>query len=404
MTRTFVFAIWFLVNNIYQWCSCVFICPTNNGFYPNNNDQHSFYSCSNDIPYLIQCPSNLVWHQEKLQCDWIDEILPSKCQPYKQPDNRSPKKWLSNGIPLIGKDSNWGSDLEHLGSPFGIFVDKHKNAIYVADSDNSRVQKYDLITKVTTTVAGLTGSKGSNSNQLQLPRSVYVDRDENIYIADTDNNRIQLWLKGAREGITVAGGNGKGKNLNQIGACQYIWVDESENNTIYISDFYNDRVVKWIPFAETSTVVAGGHGSGKKSNQLSLPRGIYLDKCKNLYIADLFNHRIQLWMKDSEDGITVAGGNGQGNARNQLYDPWDVKVDEYGNVFVADATNKRIQKWEPNASEGETVVGGKGWGSDANQFKEPVSLDFDSEGNLYISDFRNHRIQRFQIDKTAVDV
>ncbi|CAF4912568.1 unnamed protein product, partial [Rotaria sp. Silwood1] len=40
-----------------------------------------------------------------------------------------------------------------------------------------------------------------------MPRAIFVDRNENIYIADDDNNRIQKWLKGATSGITVAGGH-----------------------------------------------------------------------------------------------------------------------------------------------------------------------------------------------------
>ena len=55
---------------------------------------------------------------------------------------------------------------------------------------------------------------------------------------------------------------------------------------------------------------------------------------------------------------TVAGGKGDGSAANQLSSPRGVFVDSYGNIFVADAENHRIQKWAPRASTGTTVAGG----------------------------------------------
>jgi hypothetical protein len=55
-----------------------------------------------------------------------------------------------------------------------------------------------------------------NANQLSTPTGIFVDAQGNIYICDTDNNRIQKWAPGAATGVTVAGGNGFSSNPNQL--------------------------------------------------------------------------------------------------------------------------------------------------------------------------------------------
>ncbi|CAF3002004.1 unnamed protein product [Rotaria sp. Silwood2] len=306
-------------------------------------------------------------------------------------------EWSTKGIPIVGADMKFGYDEFHLGSPFGLFVDGERGNIYVADTHNHRVQKFNLkaIGSAGITVAGGNGA-GNGTNQLNMPWVVYVDKNENVYVGDTDNSRIQMWAKGATSGVTVAGGNGKGKGLNQIGACQGLFVHE-ETNALFISDFYNDRIVKWIPEKGEGVIVAGTGISGSKADQISGPRGIFIDQCETIYIADLWNNRIQKWKKGATEGFTVAGGNGKGSDANQLSDPWDVEVDQYGNVYVADNSNNRIMKWAPDATSGVVIADGKGWMTDSGKFREVHSIGLDKEGNLFVSERLNDRLQKFNI-------
>jgi hypothetical protein len=64
-------------------------------------------------------------------------------------------------------------------------------------------------------VAGGKG-QGSAANQLSGPFGVAVDGDGNVYVADTFNSRVQRWAPGASAGVTVAGGNGYGSAANQL--------------------------------------------------------------------------------------------------------------------------------------------------------------------------------------------
>ncbi len=323
------------------------------------------------------------------------------CDAHQSKNCREGSTWSSNGIAFVGEDMKWGSDSHHLGTPFGLFIDtEHGNNLYVADTDNHRIQKFlhGSLTNGGITIAGGNG-KGNGSNQLSMPRAIYVDKTENIYIADDDNNRIQLWKKDATSGTTVAGGNGKGKALNQVGACHGLFVHE-KSKTIYVSDFYNDRVVKWNIGSNEGIIVAGTGIGGAGANQLLMPRGIFVDQCETIYVADMWNNRVQKWEKDAAEGVTVAGGNGKGADPNQLNSPWDVKVDQYNNVYIIDTGNSRIIKWEPNQLTGVTVVGGDG--IKPKPFKEAYGLALDKQGNIFVSERLNNRIQLFQIDTNTV--
>ncbi|CAF2150135.1 unnamed protein product [Rotaria magnacalcarata] len=92
------------------------------------------------------------------------------------------------------------------------------------------------------TVAGVGGSPGNNSSQLNTPADVSVNFSNTLYIADYGNNRIQKWLSGASNGITVAGrASGiSGSNATDLQHPAGILVDLTGN--IYIADTNNHRI------------------------------------------------------------------------------------------------------------------------------------------------------------------
>ena len=241
------------------------------------------------------------------------------------------------------------------------------------------------------TVAGGNG-RGSAANQLSGPNDVFVDATGNVYVVDPGNERIQKWLPSASTGITVAGGNGNGSAANQLNNPFGVFVDATGN--IYIGDSYNARVQKWASGGSTGVTVAGGNGPGSNANQVQ-PVGVFVDASGNLYVADIGNSRVQKWLPGALSGVTVAGGNGSGSAANQLNNISSVFVDLSGNIYVCDALNDRIQKWAPGASVGVTVAGGNGRGSQPNQLNFPWGVFVDADGNIYIADTGNDRIQQW---------
>ena len=100
---------------------------------------------------------------------------------------------------------------------------------------------------------------------------------------------FHLDTKWKQEGITVAGGNGQGNQLNQLDRPHAIFIDN--NQTIYIADVYNHRIVEWQFNATNGNIVGGGN----QINQLKYPRCVLKDRENNLIIADCQNRRVIRW-------------------------------------------------------------------------------------------------------------
>jgi len=86
----------------------------------------------------------------------------------------------------------------NLNGPIGLAVDAAGN-LYIADAGNHAIRKVDATTKIITTIAGVVGQGGysgdggpSTSAKLNTPVGVAVDKSGNIYIADSQNQRIRV--------------------------------------------------------------------------------------------------------------------------------------------------------------------------------------------------------------------
>ena len=261
----------------------------------------------------------------------------------------------TGGVTVAGGNGP-GAAADQLYNPNGIIVDSTGN-IYIADLGNNRIQEFPVgSTSLSSGVTVAGGNfQGNLPFQLSDPEGVFVDGSGNLYVADADNNRIQMFPAGstsATNGITVAGGRGLGANAYQLSYPNAVFVDGGGN--LYVSDNLNNRIQKFPPGSDSTTngvTVAGGNGLGSAGNQLNSPTGIFVDRTGNLYVADYYNDRVQMFPAGSDsatNGITVAGGNGQGSAPDQLAYPTTVYVDTMGSIYVVDQLNNRVQKWSPN--------------------------------------------------------
>ncbi len=311
------------------------------------------------------------------------------------------QKWLpgaTTGVTVAGGNGPGAAPNQLSNNISGIFVDTQM-VVYIADRGNHRVQKWVVGATQGLTVAGGNGW-GLSPNQLSSPTDIYVDSLGTVYIADGQNSRIQKWAVGSLSGTTVAGGNGFGDALNQMKYPSSLWVDNA--GAIYVCDYLNSRVQRWLPGATTSILVAGGNGQGSASNQLSVESGkIFVDNENAVYVADDRNHRVQKWASGANQGTTVAGGNGYGSGANELGYPTDVHLDASGAMFIADQHNHRIQKWIIGSLSGTTVAGGNGFRSTNSQLNEPTAVFVDGSGAIYINDRLNHRVQKWFPGSTA---
>jgi hypothetical protein len=151
------------------------------------------------------------------------------------------------------------------------------------------------VSNTLTIVAG-TGVANSDSYTLNDPHGIFVDINFDLYVADSENDRIQLFQSGQLSGTTIVGNR-----------------------------FLNTTIT------------------------LSYPTGIVLDGDNNLFIVDSSNHRI---VRSGPNGFQCLVGcsGSSGSESNQLWSPHSLSFDSYGNMFVTDYSNNRTQKFNLTTS------------------------------------------------------
>ncbi|CAF1238191.1 unnamed protein product [Adineta steineri] len=296
--------------------------------------------------------------------------------------SKKPKfnKWKQNGITVAGGNGQ-GQELNQLNRPLGIFIDKNKNIIIV-DVYNHRIVEWKHNAKEGKIIAGASG-KGLRMDQLNGPTDVIVDQqNHSIIIADLGNRRVIQWLNQNQQIL-----------INNIDCCRLAM---DKHGFLYVSDYKKNEVRRWkMGEYNEGVVVAGGNGKGNQLNQLNTPTFMFVDENQSVYVSDCNNHRVMKWRKDAKEGTIVAGGNGQGKNLNQFSQPQGIFVDDLGQIYVADSGNDRVMRW--CEGEGEIVVGGNGEENRSNQLNGPIGLSFDHEGNINVADQSNHRIEKFEI-------
>ena len=272
-------------------------------------------------------------------------------------------------------------------------------------------QTYTINTLAGNGTAGYSGDTGpATSAQLSYPQGIALDAADNMYIADTYNNRIRKVSNGVI--ITVAGGGtSRSDNISATSAAlnqpSGVAVDAAGN--LYIADSGNN-VIRKVSNGVITTVAGNGTAGFSGDNgpatsaQLYNPDGVAVDSAGNLYIADMNNSRIR---KVSNGVITTVAGTGTAGfsgdngpvARAQLDSPDGVAVDAAGNLYIADMDNNVIRKVSNGviytvAGNGTAGFSGDNGPATSAQLYIPTGVAVDTAGNLYIADHQNDRIRK----------
>lgn len=204
----------------------------------------------------------------------------------------------------------------------------------------------------------------------------------------------------ALEAVVVWGEQGSGPG-------QFLWprdVAVSPDGFVYVADSQNHRIQKFT--VEGEFIAAWGTQGECGAPALTPgtfcePWGVAVGPDGAVYVADTWAHRVQ---KFAGDGTFLAewGFYGQvpvGREPAAFYGPRDVAVGPDGRVYVSDTGNKRVQVFEP---DGAFVADWGGGGSGPGQLDEPVGLAFGPDGRIYVTDSWNFRVQVLEADGTYV--
>ena len=330
--------------------------------------------------------------------------------------------YSGDGGPAVAAQLHWPEDLA---------MDKSGN-LYIADTSNQRIRRVDASGTITTIAGnggrGYGGNDGRPAVQVSVtwPSALAVDSSGNLYIAASGDYRI---LRVNASGIitTVAGtgeegdsGDGGPAVAARLGVAIGIALDGAGN--LYIADTDNNRIRR-VDASGTITTIAGtdaggfgGDGGPAVRASLLSPIRLALDSSGNLYVADGGNGRIR--RVDTSGTITTVAGIGASSYRGDggpavrawLYDPLRIAFDRSGNLYIADSANRRVRRVDTSgtittvAGTGENGYGGDGGPAVEAQLGRPTGVAVDGSGNLYISDSLNHRIRRVSASGTITTV
>ena len=290
-------------------------------------------------------------------------------------------RWSWNGVTVAG-DEVKGDGLDRLHSPYGLAVDDD-GTLYISDTENHRIVAWKAGATHGDVVAGGNG-QGNGLNQLNQPKAVLVDRiHDSLIVSDRGNRRVMRWSlrDNTQDGEVLI------SNIVSVGLA----IDDE--GSLYVSDFEKHEVRRYRGEDREGVVVAGGNGRGYASNQLNCPRHLFVDHELSLYISDRDNHRVVKWTRGAKLGLTVAGGRGQGDVPGHLNSPGGLFVDSGGAIYVVDQLHGCIIRWLSALGVAQVVLDTR---AQAEQ-KKPKNLIFDKAGNMYLSAYSTHRIQRHAI-------
>lgn len=283
--------------------------------------------------------------------------------------------------------------------PAAIAIDNSGN-IYVADSGNNRVQKFnssgEFVSKIGSEQRSDNGGSygGNNEGEFNDPRGVAVDASGNIYVSDSGNNRVQKFnsagefqtLWGNDEGGSYGGSYG-GSDEGELNYPMGIAVDS--NGNVYVADSGNDRIQKfntsggfidqWGLFISDN--YGGGYPSyGSGDGEFSHPAGVAIDSSGNVYVSDTFNSRIQ---KFTSTGTFLTKYDGS-DTDLPISGPAGISTSNFGRVGVAMPNKNQVQMLCDNDVSADGCVsdltdtgGGSGGGSDGDSDGVPDNTETD---------------------------
>ncbi|MFN3403908.1 MAG: T9SS type A sorting domain-containing protein [Cytophagaceae bacterium] len=276
------------------------------------------------------------------------------------------------GTGLAGSTNGSGA-VASFNHPYGVALDSEGN-IYVADTQNNKIRKITADGHVST-YAG-SGVSGSNngpalSASFNSPYGVVVDAEGNLYVTDSGNNKIRK-IDPSGMVTTFAGSGAPGTEdgegiLATFNHPYGIAIDLSGN--IYVTDYSGDKIRKITP-AGTVTTFAGSGEQGSVNGEGNIasfnrPAGLAVDNFGNVYVADQVNQKVR---KITSLGYvsTLAGngntGNNDGDAESASFAwPTGIGLDALGNVYVGDGTHK-VRKISPSGVV-STFVGNGAYGN-----------------------------------------
>jgi DNA-binding beta-propeller fold protein YncE len=179
---------------------------------------------------------------------------------------------------------------EGMRSPAGLAVDNENRFLYVADTDLDQVLVYDADPpyKLLRTM-GKPGTKheATAPGDFSRPTNVAVDKDGNLYVADTFNDRVESF---DADGNFIRAFGKAGDGPGYFARPKGIAIDADGH--VWVADAVQDRVQVFTPEGRL-LIWMGGHGL--LPGQFSMLAGLTIDKNNRVITSEQYPGRVQIF-------------------------------------------------------------------------------------------------------------
>ena len=268
-----------------------------------------------------------------------------------------------------------GSSVGMMHSPWGLAVNE-RNEIIVADTRNNRVQ----IFRCDGTCLKTFGRKGDRNRELNFPNGIACDRNNDIFVVDCNNHRIK---KFSDKGNFLCQIGGEGSLDHQLHNPRGVSLDSDGN--IIVADSGNKKIKIFSPTGEF-LYKFGVEGSFIQPYDA-------VEKDKHFFVSDSGDHSINVFRKEGRKAVFLYKFGKYGKGDGELNQPRGLSFNNLGHLMVCDSENHRVQVFD-TSGKFVTKFGTKG--NKKGQFNKPINAVVLSDGRIVVSDFYNHVIHVFE--------
>jgi len=227
-----------------------------------------------------------------------------------------------------------GNGAGQFSQPQGIAT--YKNLIFIVDTGNDRVQKFRDNGNSVEFVSIF------NLQQFYYPRDITIDDTGNLYVLDSGNHRIlKLDINGKPINFSMLGtnilgefGTGQGQFSNPYG------IDADASGNIYVADSRNNRIQI---FSSIGHFLKEFGTQGSNYGQMFEPQDVAVDKEGNIFVADMYNSRIQ---KFNLNGRYIQSFGTFGHEKGKFFTPQKLKIDRNKRLYIVDSNNNNVQVFD----------------------------------------------------------
>jgi len=320
-----------------------------------------------------------------------------------------------------------GTSDDEFDMPTDLAISNDGKKLYVVDSENNRIKIYDLtggdncpsgtdeIIDDKVCFDDDFGVSGSSDGRFDIPTDLAIDKDTgDVYVVDSENNRVQRFQSDGDFDDLEFGSSNSGDD-EYLGTPSAIAVHK-KTDYIYVADSTTDS----ISVFDNDGDFLFSFDDDDSGDEFENPSSMIIDDGEDiLYVADTGNNRIRMF--ELIDGDNCPSGTDEvvndevcfvddfgsaGSADGRFDEPAGLAFDEDENMlYVADTENNIIQVFEiisgttcPSGTD--EIIDGVCFveefgssGSADGKFNSPSGLALDDNGMLYVADTDNHRIQ-----------